>query len=134
MTHPTPQPPADDALLSVRDLQVHYPIRSGVLQRRVGAVKAVDGVSFDVGRGTTYGLVGESGCGKSTLGRAVLRLEEPTAGSVHLDGRDVLARASAPVLPASERPIRLVALSSALNYKVQIRDARLYMMLWIFSV
>ncbi len=91
MTHPTPQPPADDALLSVRDLQVHYPIRSGILQRRVGAVKAVDGVSFDVVRGTTYGLVGESGCGKSTLGRAVLRLEEPTAGSVHLDGRDVLA-------------------------------------------
>ncbi|GAB3466526.1 oligopeptide/dipeptide ABC transporter ATP-binding protein [Kineococcus endophyticus] len=91
MTHPTPQPPADDALLSVRDLQVHYPIRSGILQRRVGAVKAVDGVSFDVVRGTTYGLVGESGCGKSTLGRAVLRLEEPTAGTVHLDGRDVLA-------------------------------------------
>ncbi|MEW1957521.1 oligopeptide/dipeptide ABC transporter ATP-binding protein [Kineococcus sp. NPDC059986] len=94
MTVPPTTPPADppeDVLLSVRDLQVHYPIRSGILQRRVGAVKAVDGVSLDVVRGTTYGLVGESGCGKSTLGRAVLRLEEPTAGSVHLDGRDVLA-------------------------------------------
>ncbi|WP_432540364.1 ABC transporter ATP-binding protein [Kineococcus sp. SYSU DK002] len=80
-----------EALLSVRDLQVHYPIRSGLLQRTVGTVKAVDGVSFDVERGTTFGLVGESGCGKSTLGRAVLRLSEPTGGQVHLDGRDVLA-------------------------------------------
>jgi len=81
----------NDVLLSVRDLAVHYPIRSGILQRTVGAVKAVDGVSLEVPRGTTYGLVGESGCGKSTLGRAVLRLSEPTAGSVHIGGQDLLA-------------------------------------------
>ncbi|MFB9376297.1 ABC transporter ATP-binding protein [Kineococcus gynurae] len=79
------------ALLQVRGLEVHYPIRSGILRRTVGAVKAVDGVDLDVHRGTTYGLVGESGCGKSTLGRALLRLTDPTAGSVHLDGTDVLA-------------------------------------------
>ncbi|ABS04458.1 ABC transporter ATP-binding protein [Kineococcus radiotolerans] len=96
MTRPTPdtaQPAreaAGEPLLSVRDLQVHYPIRSGVLRRAVGAVKAVDGVDLDVPRGTTYGLVGESGCGKSTLGRAVLRLSEPTGGSVRIAGRDLL--------------------------------------------
>ncbi|WP_432523774.1 ABC transporter ATP-binding protein [Kineococcus sp. SYSU DK006] len=82
---------ADAPLLSVRGLEVHYPIRTGILQRTVGAVRAVDGVDLDVPRGTTYGLVGESGCGKSTLGRAVLRLTEPTAGSVTIGGTDLLA-------------------------------------------
>ncbi len=82
----------DDVLLRVRGLQVHFPIRRGLLlDRTVGHVRAVDGVDLDLRRGQTYGLVGESGCGKSTLGRAVLRLEEPTAGSVELDGQDVLA-------------------------------------------
>jgi oligopeptide/dipeptide ABC transporter ATP-binding protein len=76
-----------DVLLRVRDLQVHFPIKRGLIfDRTVGHVRAVDGVSLDVRRGETYGLVGESGCGKSTLGRAILRLEEPTGGSVHLDG------------------------------------------------
>ncbi|MFT3835092.1 MAG: ATP-binding cassette domain-containing protein [Micropruina sp.] len=80
---------ADD-LLVVEGLEVHFPIRRGiVMDRTVGHVKAVDGVDLRVPRGRTYGLVGESGCGKSTLGRAVLRLEEPTAGSVTLDGVDV---------------------------------------------
>ncbi|GAB7189759.1 ATP-binding cassette domain-containing protein [Kineococcus sp. NUM-3379] len=87
----TPAPP-EEPLLRVRGLQVHYPIRRGaLLQRTVGHVRAVDGVDLDVPRGTTYGLVGESGCGKSTLGRAVLRLTEPTAGSVTVDGTDVRA-------------------------------------------
>jgi len=81
---------AGETLLEVRGLEVHYPIRSGVLGRRVGAVKAVDGVDLDVVRGSTYGLVGESGCGKSTLGRAILRLTEPTAGSVTIAGRDLV--------------------------------------------
>ncbi|MFC4062132.1 ABC transporter ATP-binding protein [Planomonospora corallina] len=77
-------------LLSVRGLQVHFPIRSGVLRQRVaGVVRAVDGVDLEVRRGMTYGLVGESGCGKSTLGKAVLRLVEPTAGTVAFDGVDV---------------------------------------------
>jgi peptide/nickel transport system ATP-binding protein len=75
------------SLLEVRGLQVHFPITSGiVLDRQVGAVRAVDGVDLSVERGTTLGVVGESGCGKSTLGRAVLRLVEPTAGSVVFDG------------------------------------------------
>ena len=76
-------------LVQVRDLKMHFPIHSGILRRKVGAVKAVDGVSFDIAAGETLGLVGESGCGKSTVGRALLRLYEPTAGSVVIDGQDI---------------------------------------------
>ncbi|WP_106539913.1 ABC transporter ATP-binding protein [Haloactinopolyspora alba] len=80
----------DDVLLSVRGLQVHFPIRRGILvERQVGAVKAVDGVDLAVPRGSTVGLVGESGCGKTTFGRAVLRLVEPTGGTVTFDGTDL---------------------------------------------
>ncbi len=86
---------ADAPLLEVEDLKVHFAVRRGLLQRRVGTVRAVDGVSFAVRRGATLGLVGESGCGKSTTGRAILRLVEPTEGSVRLDGRELTARASA---------------------------------------
>ena len=84
---------ADAPLLEVKDLKVHFPVRRGLLQRRVGTVRAVDGVSFAVRRGETLGLVGESGCGKSTTGRAILRLVEPTAGSVRLDGRELTSLA-----------------------------------------
>ncbi|WP_203337402.1 ABC transporter ATP-binding protein [Nocardioides limicola] len=78
------------SLLEVRDLKVHFPIRKGILLRRiVGYVQAVDGVSLSVDRGQTYGLVGESGCGKSTVGRAILRLNDITAGEVRLDGTDL---------------------------------------------
>jgi peptide/nickel transport system ATP-binding protein len=73
-------------LLSVAGLHVHFPIRRGVLRRTVGSVRAVDGIGFDVFRGQTLGLVGESGCGKTTTGRAILRLIEPTAGTVEFDG------------------------------------------------
>jgi peptide/nickel transport system ATP-binding protein len=79
-----------DPLLEVDDLAVHFPIKRGLLvDRTVGHVYAVDGVSLAIDRGTTYGLVGESGCGKSTLGRAVLQLIEPTRGSVRLDGTEL---------------------------------------------
>ena len=78
-----------DALLEVRDLRKHFPIHRGILQRQVGAVKAVDGISFDIKRGETLGLVGESGCGKSTAGRTILRLYDATSGSIQFDGTDV---------------------------------------------
>jgi peptide/nickel transport system ATP-binding protein len=79
-----------EVLLEVNDIKVHFPIRKGVLiDKVVGYVYAVDGVSLAVKRGETYGLVGESGCGKTTLGRAILRLVEPTAGSVIFDGVNV---------------------------------------------
>jgi oligopeptide transport system ATP-binding protein len=79
-----------EVLLSVRGLKKHFPITSGLLfQRQVGAVKAVDDVSFDVFKGETLGLVGESGCGKSTTGRTVLQLYRPTAGSVVFEGKEL---------------------------------------------
>jgi len=79
-------------LLSVNNLKVHFPIRRGLLQRTVGFVKAVDGVSFNVYKGQTLGLVGESGCGKTTTGRAILQLIKPTMGIVKFDGVDVNSR------------------------------------------
>jgi peptide/nickel transport system ATP-binding protein/oligopeptide transport system ATP-binding protein len=81
--------PAPEALLSVRDLKVHFPVKGGLLQRTVDVVKAVDGISFDVPRGKTVGLVGESGSGKTTTGRAIARLVPITAGAVHYGGRDL---------------------------------------------
>ncbi len=78
-----------EVLLRVENLKKYFPIRRGVFQRHVGDVKAVDGVSFDVYRGETLGLVGESGCGKTTTGRTIIRLYEPTAGHVHFEGVDL---------------------------------------------
>ncbi|MFO1217623.1 MAG: dipeptide ABC transporter ATP-binding protein [Burkholderiaceae bacterium] len=80
-----------EPLLEVQGLKKHFPIRGGILQRVVDKVHAVDGVSFDLARGETLGVVGESGCGKSTTGRCILRLIEPTAGEVWFDGRSVTA-------------------------------------------
>jgi len=78
-----------EPLLDVRHLKKHFPIRGGLLRRVVAQVKAVDDVSFSVERGRTLGLVGESGCGKTTLGRTILRLHEPTAGDIVLDGQPI---------------------------------------------
>jgi len=79
----------NNVLVRVDNLVKHFPIMRGIFQRQVGAVRAVDGVSFEVKRGETLGLVGESGCGKSTTGRAVLQLYRPTSGSVLYDGVDL---------------------------------------------
>ncbi|MEL6682877.1 MAG: ATP-binding cassette domain-containing protein, partial [Pseudomonadota bacterium] len=76
-------------LVSVRGLKMHFPIFAGLFRSRVGEVKAVDGISFDVHEGETLGLVGESGCGKSTCGRAVLRLYDITEGSIVVDGLEI---------------------------------------------
>ncbi|MGW8326954.1 ABC transporter ATP-binding protein [Streptomyces sp. NPDC055897] len=78
-----------EVLLKVSGLQKHFPIRSGLLKRQTGSVKAVDGIDFDVRSGETLGVVGESGCGKSTMGRLITRLLEPTGGSVEFEGRDI---------------------------------------------
>ena len=81
--------PNGERLLEVQDLKMHFPVTEGVLQRKTGHIKAVDGVSFHVERGETLGLVGESGCGKSTTGRCVVRLYEATSGSVKFEGREL---------------------------------------------
>jgi oligopeptide/dipeptide ABC transporter ATP-binding protein len=82
---------ADQPVLDVRDLKMHFPLRAGLLKRVANYVYAVDGVSFQIKPGETLGLVGESGCGKSTVGRVLLKLYEPTAGEVRFNGRNIFA-------------------------------------------
>jgi len=86
-------------LLEVHDLKKHFPIHTGLLSRISGQVYAVDGVSFEIGRGETLGLVGESGCGKSTVGRTVLKLLEPTAGRIRVRGDDITHLGREAMLP-----------------------------------
>lgn len=80
----------NDIICSIKDLNVYFPIKSGLLQKTVGYIKAVDGVSIDIRRGETLGLVGESGCGKTTLGRAIVKLNQPTAGDIIYNGIDLV--------------------------------------------
>ncbi len=94
-------------LLSVMDLRTYFPIKSGLLQRTVGHVKAVDGVSFDIAKGETLGLVGESGCGKTTVGRTILRLIPATSGEVIFDDQLVF-HASAGDLRALRRQMQII--------------------------
>src|SRR5699024_335459 len=85
----TQQAKEQEVLLEVKNLKKHFPIRTGILQRTTGSVKAVDGLNFKVNKGETIGIVGESGCGKSTMGRSVIRLYEPTDGEIIYNGRDI---------------------------------------------
>ncbi len=95
--------PSQTPLVRVRDLVKHFPIRGGIMQRTIGMVQAVDGVSFEVRRGETLGLVGESGCGKTTVGRLVLRLIEPTSGSIEFDGTELTTLKGSALKPYRRR-------------------------------
>lgn len=96
-----------DVLLKVEGLKKYFPIQRGVFKQTVGHVKAVDGISFEVKRGETLGVVGESGCGKSTMGRSILRLLEPTEGVVEFEGKDVISM-SKQTMRAMRREMQIV--------------------------
>src|SRR5438270_12870794 len=109
-------------LLEVRGLQMHFPVTEGiVISRKVGEVKAVDGIDFTVRRGETLGLVGESGCGKTTTGRCILRLEKPTAGEILYDGVDI-AKLERRELVALRRRIQVIFQDpySSLNPRMKV--------------
>ncbi|WP_328828674.1 dipeptide ABC transporter ATP-binding protein [Streptomyces sp. NBC_00252] len=96
-----------EVLLKVEGLKKHFPIKKGILQRQVAAVKAVDGIDFEVRKGETLGVVGESGCGKSTMGRVITRLQDPTGGSIHFEGQDITTLNSAGMRPL-RRDIQMI--------------------------
>jgi oligopeptide/dipeptide ABC transporter ATP-binding protein len=120
---PSSAPSLSVPLLSVRGLVKHFPVKKGLLQRTVGQVHAVDGISFDIARGETLGLVGESGCGKSTAGKAILKLIEPTAGEIRVDGAriDHLSRRA---MRPWRRRLQVVFQDpySSLNPRLRVRD------------
>ncbi|WP_190113425.1 ATP-binding cassette domain-containing protein, partial [Streptomyces cinnamoneus] len=113
-----------EAILEVRDLVKHYPLTRGILFRKqVGAVHAVDGVSFDLWRGETLGIVGESGCGKSTVAKLLVHLERPTAGEIRYKGEDI-TRLSRRALRAVRRNIQMVFQDpyTSLNPRMTVGD------------
>ncbi|MFY0692078.1 MAG: ATP-binding cassette domain-containing protein [Paracoccaceae bacterium] len=114
---------ADRPLVSVRNLKMHFPIYGGLMRRRVGEVKAVDGISFEIVEGETLGLVGESGCGKSTVGRAILRLYEATDGEVIIDGREI-AHADPEELRKMRPTMQMIFQDpqASLNPRMTVRD------------
>jgi oligopeptide transport system ATP-binding protein len=117
-------PKSDEVVLEVRDLVKHFPLTKGVVfKKQIGAVKAVDGVSFDLHRGETLGIVGESGCGKSTLAKLLMVLERPTSGSVLFEGTDVYAQ-SGKALRAMRRHVQIVFQDpySSLNPRMTVGD------------
>jgi oligopeptide transport system ATP-binding protein len=117
-------PSARDPILEVRDLVKHFPVRVGVVfKHTIGHVRAVDGVSFDLHRGETLGVVGESGCGKSTLAQVLMRLEPPTSGSARYEGRDIFAMRGAE-LRKLRRSIQIVLQDpyTSLNPRMTVGD------------
>src|SRR5215475_1957952 len=115
--------PDSTAVLEVEGLKKYFPVRRGLLRRTVGHVHAVDDISFTIGHAETVGLVGESGCGKTTVGRTVLRLIEPTAGSIRLDGQEISALSKAELRPLRQRmQIIFQDPFSSLNPRVRAGD------------
>ncbi|WP_252699434.1 ABC transporter ATP-binding protein [Natronosalvus vescus] len=116
-------PLEDEPVLKVRALKKYYPITGGLLKTKVGEVKAVDGVSFDVRRGETYAIVGESGCGKTTLGKTVARLHAPTSGTIEFNGTDISSLGERELKPI-RREIQVVYQdpTSSLNPRKRIKD------------
>jgi oligopeptide transport system ATP-binding protein len=116
--------PGTTPLLEVRGLQMHFPITEGmVVSRKVGEVRAVDGVDFSIARGETLGLVGESGCGKTTTGRCILRLEKPTQGQILYDGKDI-SRLAQKDLVGLRRRMQVIFQDpySSLNPRMKVGD------------
>ena len=115
--------PDTDVVLEVRDLKKYYPITGGFFRTKVGDVKAVDGVSFDVRRGETFAIVGESGCGKTTLGKTIARLHAPTDGRIVFDGTDISSLGEKALKPI-RREIQVVYQdpTSSLNPRKRIKD------------
>ena len=116
--------PGATPLLEVRGLAMHFPITEGmVVSRKVGDVKAVDGIDFSIARGETLGLVGESGCGKTTTGRCILRLEKPTQGQILYDGQDI-SRLAQKELVALRRRMQVIFQDpySSLNPRMKVGD------------
>lgn len=113
----------NDVLIRVDDLKMHFPIYRGVIRRQVGAVRAVDGVSFYIKRGETLGLVGESGCGKSTTGRTILQLYKPTAGKVYYEDVELTALRSEP-MRLMRKNVQMIFQDpyASLNPRMTIRD------------
>lgn len=119
----TAAPSLTMSLLTVQNLQQHFPVRGGVLRRAVASCKAVDGVSFELGKGETLGLVGESGCGKTTLGKAIARLLKPTSGKIIFDGQDITHKSVGELRPM-RRDMQMIFQDPAesLNPRHTVRD------------
>lgn len=112
-----------NVLIKVEDLVMHFPIYRGVIRRKVGAVHAVDGISFEVYQGETLGLVGESGCGKSTTGRAILQLYKPTAGNVYFKDKN-LVKLKPEAMRMMRREMQMIFQDpyASLNPRMTVRD------------